>query len=104
MTTRILVIAGVVFGIFLGVIIGPSVYSYFRLAAEMPDDDDAGWAGKVGWRLCNGAIASWPGKPPPACWKLAICDNEGGLSAAERKRLDGMLAEAKCDGIRDVRQ
>ena len=97
MTTRILVIVGVVFGIFLGVIIGPSVYSYFRLAAEMPADDDAGWASKAGWRLCNGAIAAWPAKPAPACWKLAICDNEGALSVVEREHLDQMLKEAKCD-------
>jgi hypothetical protein len=97
MTTRILVVASVVFGIFLGVIIAPSVYSYFRLAAAMPADDDAGWASKVGWRLCNGAIAAWPGKPAPACWKLAICDNEGDLNMLERKRLEQMLKGAACD-------
>jgi hypothetical protein len=95
--TRILVIAGVSFGVFLGLIVGPSIYSYLRLAVEMPADDDAGWASKLGWRLCNGAIAAWPARTAPACWKLAICDNEGGLNAEERKRLDQMLREARCD-------
>jgi hypothetical protein len=97
MLLRGLVIAGVVLGILLGIIIGPPLYAFIRLALEMPTDSDNGWASKLGWRLCNGAVAAWPDKPAPACWKLAICDNEGALSAAERKRLDQMLEQAKCD-------
>jgi hypothetical protein len=94
---RSLMIAGVAVGVFLGVIVGPAVYRFISFAIETPSDDDAGWASKLGWRLCNSAIGAWPRKPAPACWKLAICDNEGSLSANERKRLDQMLAKANCD-------
>jgi hypothetical protein len=47
--------------------------------------------------LCNDAIAAWPRKAAPACWKLTLCDNEGGLSAAERRRLRLMMAQTKCE-------
>ena len=94
---RRLMIAGVVLGIALGIIIGPSVSTLIRLVVDRPADDDAGWSSKVGWRLCNAAIAAWPNKTAPACWKLAICDNEANLNARERARLDQMLAAAKCD-------
>jgi hypothetical protein len=94
---RSMMIAGVIVGIFLGLILGPPVYTFIRIAFESPSDDDAGWASKFGWRLCNGAIAAWPGKPAPACWKLAICENEGALTATERARLDRMLAAGQCN-------
>ena len=93
---RGMIILGVVVGIFLGLIVGPPTYTFIRLAFEKPGDDDAGWASKLGSRLCNGAIAAWPDKPAPACWKLAVCDNEASLTTEERKRLNQMLADAKC--------
>jgi hypothetical protein len=91
-----MVIAGVIVGLFLGLIVGPPVYRFVQLAIEMPADDDRGWAGKTGWRLCNRAIAAWSGGASLACWKLAICDNEGALSAAEHARLEEMLRQANC--------
>jgi hypothetical protein len=94
---RSMVIAGVVLGIILGILIGPSVWSLIRLAADRPTDNDAGWASKMGWQLCSAAIAAWPQKAAQACWKLAICDNEGALTPSERARLDQMLREAHCD-------
>jgi hypothetical protein len=73
----------------------PDAFALYRLF--FPLDTDVAWDSKVGWRLCNGAIADWPAKPAPSCARLTMCDNEGGLSAAERKRLGQMMAEAKCD-------
>jgi hypothetical protein len=73
----------------------PDAFARYRLF--FPLDTDAAWDSKVGWRLCNGAIADWPDKPAPSCARLTMCDNEGGLSAAERTRLGRMMAEAKCD-------
>jgi hypothetical protein len=96
LTWRVLVILGVVVGIVLGLIVGPSLYRDFE-GLIFPPETDAGWASKVGWRLCNGAIAACPSKPAPACWKLAICDNEGALTATERARLEQMLGQAHCD-------
>ena len=75
--------------------IAPSAAGFYRLLR--PADTDAAWHSKVGWRLCNDAIAVWPRKAAPACWKLTICDNEGGLSPAERQRLKDMMAEMKCE-------
>jgi hypothetical protein len=75
--------------------IAPSAAGFYRLLR--PADTDAAWDSKVGWRLCNDAIAVWPRKAAPACWKLTICDNEGGLSPAERRRLKDMMAEMKCE-------
>jgi hypothetical protein len=93
---RTLFIAGVVVGIVLGLIVAPPLYRDIE-GLFFPPDTDAGWASKVGWRLCNHAIAAWPNKPGIACWKLAICDNEGALTAAERARLEQMLRDAHCD-------
>jgi hypothetical protein len=95
-TWRTLVIAGVVVGIVFGLIVGPPLYRDLE-GLFFPPDTDAAWASKVGWRLCNGAIAVWPGTAAPACWKLAICDNEGALTTTERARLDQMLGQAHCD-------
>jgi hypothetical protein len=75
--------------------IAPNAAGFYRLLR--PADTDAAWDSKVGWRLCNDAIAVWPRKAAPACWKLTICDNEGGLSPAERRRLNDMMAEMKCE-------
>ena len=93
---RTLVIAGVVVGIVLGMVVWPSLHRDIE-GLFFPSDTDASWASKVGWRLCNGAIAAWPNKPAPACWKLAICDNEGTLTPSERARLDQMLRDGHCD-------
>ena len=79
----------------LAVAIAPSAAGFYRLLR--PVDTDAAWESKVGWRLCNDAIAAWPRKAAPACWKLTICHNEGGLSPAERRRLKDMMAEMKCE-------
>jgi len=79
----------------LAAALAPSAAGFYRLLR--PVDTDAAWESKVGWRLCNDAIAAWPRKAAPACWKLAICDNEGGLSEAERRRLKDMMAEMKCE-------
>jgi hypothetical protein len=79
----------------LAVAIAPSAAGFYRLLR--PVDTDAAWESKVGWRLCNDAIAAWPRKTAPACWKLTICHNEGGLSPAERRRLNDMMAEMKCE-------
>jgi hypothetical protein len=89
----ILACAAIVAG--LAVLVAPSAAGLYGLF--FPADTDASWDSKVGWRLCNAAIAAWPSKAAPACWKLDICDNEGGLSAAERRRLKRMMAVAKCE-------
>jgi hypothetical protein len=73
----------------------PDALALYRLF--FPLNTDAAWESKVGWRLCNGAIADWPAKPAPSCARLTMCDNEGGLNAPERKRLGQMMAAAKCD-------
>jgi hypothetical protein len=78
----------------LGVVLGPRAAGLYGLA--FPKDSEAAWDSKVGWRLCNGAIANWPDKPTPQCWKLAMCDNEGGLTEAERMRLKQMIAQNDC--------
>jgi hypothetical protein len=75
-------------------VLGPWAIGLYRLA--FPPDTEAAWDSKVGWRLCNGAIADWPAKPAPACWKLAMCDNEGGLTDKERMRLKQMIAQSNC--------
>ncbi len=36
--------------------LGPDAIGLYRLA--FPGDNDAAWESKVGWRLCNGAIAA----------------------------------------------
>jgi hypothetical protein len=79
----------------LAVLIAPNASGLHGLL--FPADTDAAWGSKVGWRLCNDAIAAWPRKTAPACWKLQLCDNEGGLSVAERQRLQQMMAETKCE-------
>jgi hypothetical protein len=78
----------------LGVVLGPWAAGLCGLA--FPEDTDAAWNSKVGWRLCNGAIANWPDKPAPQCWKLTMCDNEGGLTVGERTRLKQMIALNDC--------
>ena len=88
-------IAGLVLALTLGLVVGPSAIGLYRLV--FPQDSYAAWDGKVGWRLCNRAIADWPGKPAAECWKLALCDNEGDLSDAERTRLKLMMAAANCE-------
>jgi len=88
-------IAGLALALGLGLAAGPSAIGLYRLV--FPPDSDAAWDSKVGWRLCNRAIADWPGKPAAECWKLAMCDNEGGLSEAERTRLKQMMAAANCE-------
>jgi hypothetical protein len=93
---RTLVITGVVVGIILGIVVWPSLHHDIE-GLFAPTDTDAGWASKVGWRLCNDAIAAWPNNPAPACWKLAICDNEGALTPSERARLDHLLRDGHCD-------
>jgi hypothetical protein len=61
---------------------------------------DADWDTKVGWRLCNGAIAAWPGKPSPRCKYLHMCANEGALSEAEQKTLREMVsAKPGCEPL-----
>jgi hypothetical protein len=89
------VLSGTAIVAVLAVAIAPSAAGFYRLLR--PVDTDAAWESKVGWRLCNDAIAAWPRKAAPACWKLTICDNEGGLSPAERRHLKDMMAEMKCD-------
>jgi hypothetical protein len=79
----------------LAVLIAPSAAGFHGLL--FPADTDAAWESKVGWRLCNDAIAAWPKKAALACWKLQLCDDEGGLSEAERRRLQQMMAETKCE-------
>jgi hypothetical protein len=74
---------------------GPAAFDYYRLA--FPPDTDAAWESKVGWRLCNGAIAAWPAKPAPNCDRLRMCDNEGGLTEAESSRLKQMMAATHCE-------
>lgn len=81
--------------VMLAVVMAPSAAGFYRLL--FPADTDADWDSKVGWRLCNDAIAAWPKKAAPACWKLTLCDNEGGLSPAERRRLKDMMVETKCE-------
>jgi len=93
---RTLVIAGVVVGIVLGLIVAPPLYRDIE-GLFAPPDTDAVWASDRGWRLCNGAIAAWPDKPAPVCWKLAVCANDAALTATERQRLANMLDEAHCD-------
>jgi hypothetical protein len=78
----------------LGAVLGSSAIDLYRLA--FPADTEAAWDSKIGWRLCNGAIAAWPDKPAPQCWKLTMCDNEGGLTEVERVRLKQMIAQNKC--------
>jgi hypothetical protein len=89
------VLAGVSVLVVLAVLSAPRASFNFELL--FPADTDAAWDSKIGWRLCNDAIAAWPKKPAPACWKLTICDNEGGLTAPERQRLQQMMAETKCE-------
>jgi hypothetical protein len=62
-----------------------------------PTESDATWDSKVGWRLCNGAIADWPQKTAPVCERLRLCDNEGALSGAERRRLKQMMTATHCE-------
>jgi hypothetical protein len=88
-------IAGLALALWLGLAIGPSAVGLYGLV--FPADSNTAWDSKVGWRLCNRAIADWPGKPAAECWKLALCDNEGGLSDAERLRLKQMIAAARCE-------
>jgi hypothetical protein len=76
-------------------IYGPRAVGAYRLA--FPPDTDAAWESKVGWRLCNGAIAAWPTKPAPNCDRLRMCDNEGGLTEAEHSRLNEMMAATRCE-------
>jgi hypothetical protein len=78
----------------LAAALGPSAVGVYRLA--FPPDTDAAWDSKVGWRLCNGAIAAWPDKAAPNCDRLRMCDNEGGLTDAETARLKQMMAAADC--------
>jgi hypothetical protein len=78
----------------VGGVVGPSAIDLYRLA--FPPDTEAAWDSKVGWRLCDGAIAAWPDKPAPQCWKLTMCDNEGGLTEDERTRLKQMIAQNNC--------
>ena len=81
--------------VMLAIVMALGAGGFYRLL--FPADTDAGWDSKVGWRLCNDAIAAWPRKAAPACWKLTLCDNEGGLSPAERQRLKEMMEETKCE-------
>jgi hypothetical protein len=91
----VVVVLGVCVLVVLAVLTAPGVAGTYAML--FPPDTDAAWGSKVGWRLCNDAIAAWPKKPAPACWKLTLCDNEGGLAAPERQRLQQMLAETKCE-------
>ena len=88
-------VAGLALALWLGLAVGPSAIGLY--AAFFPPDADAAWDSKVGWRLCNRAIADWPDKPAAECWKLALCDNVGGLNDAERTRLKQMMAAAQCE-------
>ena len=79
----------------LGFAIGPWAVAVYKLA--FPTESAATWDSKIGWRLCNGAIANWPEKAAPNCDRLRMCDNEGGLSEAERTRLKQMMAATHCE-------
>jgi hypothetical protein len=91
----LLVLAALLVVIGLVAVFGPSAIGTYRLA--FPPDTDAAWDSKVGWRLCNGAIAAWPAKPAPNCDRLRMCDNEGGLTEAEQARLQQMMAATHCE-------
>jgi hypothetical protein len=91
----IAVLAGVCALVVLAVLSAPGAAFNYELL--FPADTDAFWDSKIGWRLCNDAIAAWPKKTAPACWKLTLCDNEGGLTAPERQHLQQMMAATKCE-------
>jgi hypothetical protein len=75
-------------GVTVAVAFAGDVYGIYRLFFPT----EAAWDSKVGWRLCNGAIAAWPQKPAPECRTLHMCANEGALGAAEKIRLKQMMA------------
>jgi hypothetical protein len=79
----------------LAAVFAPTALGLHRLA--FPPDTDAAWDSKIGWRLCNGAIAGWPATPAPNCDRLRMCDNEGGLSETEHSRLKQMMAATHCE-------
>jgi len=98
MSTRIKIILGcAIVLIGLGAIAaGPTAVGLYRI--WFPNDQQ--WDGKVGWRLCNGAIAAWPGKAAPRCEHLHMCANEGALTQAESTKLRAMVAATPgCDPL-----
>jgi peptidoglycan/xylan/chitin deacetylase (PgdA/CDA1 family) len=77
-----------------GVLIAPTAIALYRLA--FPPDTEAVWDSKIGWRLCNGAIADWPAKSAPECRKLIMCDN----GRIERGRTNAAQANDGGDPLR----
>jgi hypothetical protein len=83
---KIILICAVVLTALAG-IAAPTITGLYQL--WFPSDVD--WDSKVGWRLCNSAIAAWPGRPLPSCEHLHMCANEGALSESERRTLREMV-------------
>jgi hypothetical protein len=94
--TKFALAAAAAAGIIAIIVFAPAVAALYQL--WFPSEEN--WDSKVGWRLCNGAIAAWPGKPAPGCEHLHMCANEGALSKSERKTLGDMVsATPGCEPI-----